>query len=288
MKGERLSGLELEDVVEESLASEGGAEGHQVVREGVVIGPGGDLGVSEDGFESAGDDQLAAVLRVEERLDAEAIPGGEEGSFVEVVNREREHAAESREAVGAVGLEGLHEEFGVAGRFLLEALSVEPGLEGGGVVEFAVVDEGESFVVGYPGLRGRGEVADGETSMGEGDFAVEEKTGIVGAAVGHGVSHGAQCRLVETRGAARGDDADEAAHGGWSLGFGNWELAGSERDTRVYRGNGGWGQEEMGAGGEGLGAGKNGEMEGNERMGCDVPGEYYLLRGKSVSIVGLL
>lgn len=147
------------------------------------------------------------------RFDTEAIPGGEEFLGLEIVDGEREHSSQEGKRVFLPEDPGLKQEFGIAGCFLGEPCAVDFGTQFVVVVEFAVVDEDITTVWRAPGLGGRIEVADGESSMGKGDGAIDEQTGVVGAAIGHGIAESGQlggCDLGRV--AMRCDESDKTAH----------------------------------------------------------------------------
>ena len=107
------------------------------------------------------------LLRVVERLDAEAIAGAEQGLRFLVPEREGEHAAEVLHAIGAPFAVGAQDDFGVG--LGAELLAADDVAQLKIVVDFAVEGEPIAGFIGHRLVAGR-EIDDAQTAMGEPDM----------------------------------------------------------------------------------------------------------------------
>jgi hypothetical protein len=80
------------------------------------------------------------------------------------------------------------------------------------VVDLAVVDDPRGVVLVRHRLLSRGDVHDGQATMGKADGAVDPQAFTVGAAVTDDVTHPLEARFVHSDGAVESHDAGDAAH----------------------------------------------------------------------------
>ncbi len=144
--------------------------------------------------------QQAAALEVpEERLDAQAVAGGEKPALVAVPDEQGKHADESLKARFAPALVGAQDHLGVGARAEGLAVGLELGPDLGEVVDLAIEDDPTLAVgAGHGLVPGGREVENAEAAEGEpGPAIVQEfQAGVVGPAMRDGVAHAHQCRGV--------------------------------------------------------------------------------------------
>ena len=153
--------------------------------------------------------------RVVQRLDAEVVAGEHEraGDVVaQVEDRQRPHAVEAGEAVGAPLEVGVEHDLGVARGVERVAERLELGPQLAEVVDLAVVGELHETVVGAHRLVTTGGVDDGESAVAEAGERVLEEALTVGTPVGDASGHGGQ-----EGGVGRAPEPGNATHGRRSL-----------------------------------------------------------------------
>ena len=141
----RAAGLELGKAPEYAVAGGARRPEHEDFRQAFAVEFGGDVRVSQQGFDLGGEQQPAAQPGVEERFDAQAVAGQEEALPGVVPYAEGEDAVETLRAGGAPLDVRFEEHLGVGGRGEGMAAGHEVPAQVGGVVEFAVVDHDVSF-----------------------------------------------------------------------------------------------------------------------------------------------
>src|SRR6188474_518791 len=93
----------------------------------------------EQRFEFGAEDERAVVYEsVIERLFSDAIARNEKRVFTSIPNCEREHAAQTRNAVSAVLFVGVNDDFGIRARTELVSTRFQFGLQLAIVIDLAV------------------------------------------------------------------------------------------------------------------------------------------------------
>ncbi len=101
--------------------------------------------MGEQRFEFGAEEEGAVVEQgVEQRLDAEAVAGQEQGFAVAVPQGEGEHAAEAVDAALAPGFPGVDDDFGVAAGVEDVAQRLQLGDQFLVVVDLAVEDDADA------------------------------------------------------------------------------------------------------------------------------------------------
>ena len=140
--GHAVRGCELENALEEGLWQRAELEA-QVLLERLAIELSGIGGVLQDAFNLGREDELAVLLRVVKRFDAEEIARAEKLACRAVPDGEREHAAQSIEHAFAPCEIAREQHFRVRFRLELPALRLEFGAKVLVVVDFPVEHDGE-------------------------------------------------------------------------------------------------------------------------------------------------
>ena len=140
--GHAVRGRKLEDALEEGLRQRAELE-TQVLLECLAIELAGVGGVFQNAFDLGREDELAVLLRVVKRFDAEEIARAEKLACRAVPDGEREHAAQSVEHAFAPCEIAREQHFRVGFRLELPALRLEFGAKVLVVVDFAVEHDGE-------------------------------------------------------------------------------------------------------------------------------------------------
>ena len=235
--GHAVRGCKLEDALEESLRQRAELEA-QVLLECLAIELAGVGGVLQNTFDLGREDELAVLLRVVKRFDAEEIARAEKLACRAVPDGEREHAAQSVEHAFAPCEIAREQHFRVGFRLELPALRLEFGAKVLVVVDFPVEHDGEIALrehglgraawraVGHERGGGDGRVVfacranhglvavrqvdEREAAVPERDaaFRVEILALAVGPAMGHDVAHGLERGGVSA--GRLGESADSA------------------------------------------------------------------------------
>ena len=142
MHGHAVRGREFEDALEEGLRQRAELEA-QVLFERFAIELTGVGGVLQDAFDFGREDELAVLLRVVKRFDAEEIARAEELARRSVPDGEREHAAQAVEHAFAPCEIAREQHFRIGFRLELPALRLEFGAKVLVVVDFPVEHDGE-------------------------------------------------------------------------------------------------------------------------------------------------
>ena len=185
---------QLVHALEERLLERGILEG-EIRPERVLVDPGGELRMIEEGFDLGAEDHVAPGGEgVVERLDAEGIARAVEGAGLRVPDREGEHAAELFRDALAPFLVAVEDGLGVAAGLEDIALRDELVAQLHEVVDLAVEDDGDRSVVAVHRLGTACEVDDREAAESERDgvavvFSRDEIAVGVGSAVDDAVRH---------------------------------------------------------------------------------------------------
>jgi hypothetical protein len=161
-----------------------------------------------------GCEQHAAALVLEvQRLHADAVAGEIQGVVVRIVDGDREHSVQARQAGDALALVQAQDHLGVRVRLQLRALRAQLGGEFHVVEDLAVLHHRDPAIVRNEGLVAAGNVDDGQAPVADGHAAggLRPDTGVVGTAMAQLVAHGRQRRLVERTQRAV-PIAEDAAH----------------------------------------------------------------------------
>jgi hypothetical protein len=205
-----VAGQQLADALEERLAGEAELEG-EVILEALRVR----FDRRQERHERLGlgrEVQDAVDLGVHERLDPEAVAGGEQLAPALVPDRVRVHAPQFVQRAVAPAAVGGEDDLGVA--VGLEVLAGELGADLGVVVGLPVVGDPAAGDVAH-GLVAVREVDDAQAPVREADVAalVRPHVRVVGAAVGEELAHDPELVLeARDRLAAQRDDAADAAH----------------------------------------------------------------------------
>jgi hypothetical protein len=169
--------------------------------------------VREQRLQLGREDQLAVRQNgVLERLDAEPVAGEEQGLLRLIPEREREHAAEVRDAGLAPFLPGMDDDLGVGCGAEAVAARAEGIAQLAEIVNLAVVDDDHRAVLVEHRLGAGREVDDRQAGVREPDARRHVHALAVGTAVRLGPVHPVEQPPLDRRPAARIEDADEAAH----------------------------------------------------------------------------
>ena len=189
---------------------------HRMEREVVVQRDAIDRGVDATGAQQCRDGRCEAQPRRRladvQGFDAEAVAGQRQLTGVGVDDREREHALEMLDAVGAPAVERLEDHLTVGGREEGVAVAREFIAQLAIVVDAAVEHQRQTQSGVDHGLcTSAGQIDDLQSPVSEGHVAVEVGTLAVGSAGGHRLGHGCDGREIG-RLAAPGDLPADAAH----------------------------------------------------------------------------
>ena len=206
-----VAGRQLLDPPEERPRRERAPEREDLVQSH-RIGGRGHAGAGEDRLDLGAEDQGAVGLRVEEGADAQPIAGQEQGAVPAVPDGDRELAVEAGQAVRAVLLVRVQDDFGVArGREPVSpALQLQSQLR---VIEDLTVEhdpQGPIFV--GDGLLAGAQVDDAQARIPEADVIVEVDPELVGPAVADRPEHRAEGGFLRRPSPAEVADSDDAAH----------------------------------------------------------------------------
>lgn len=159
-----------------------------------------EVGVGQKGFNFTAEYVIVGILKAEERLDSERIPGNENIPFLQVGDHEREHTVELRQALPAPALICRKYDLGVSMRLERVALLFQFAANLAVIVDFTVEDYGVTSVMRQHRLMSlRTEVDDAEPSEAEGEpFFVEEEAVVVRPAMGDYAGHFPESLLGET------------------------------------------------------------------------------------------
>ena len=201
------------------FAAEQGAGGghHGMQGEVVVQGFGIDGGIHvarrQQGLEAGGEAQAAVVQAVVQGLDAQAVPGQEQGAGQPVPDGEGEGAVQAGDAVVAPFRVGPQDHLGIAVGMENVTLADQFGAQLGIVVDGAVEHQGQAGGRVHHGLAGAvGQVDDGQAPVAQGGGAVEMQTLAVRPAPGEAGHHAFQGRRLGS-GAVEAEFTGDAAHG---------------------------------------------------------------------------
>ena len=146
------------------------------------------------------EDQAVADVPVEERLDAQAVPGQETLSAPPVVEEEREHPVEPVHHLGAVLFPQVDQDLGVgAGAEPVALVDELPG-QFAIVVDLSVEDHADGAVLVGLRLRSARDVDHGEPADPGGDTRLFQEALGVRTAMSHSGQHGAQFRRLDRPG----------------------------------------------------------------------------------------
>ena len=140
--GHAMCGRQLEDAFEERFGQRAELEA-QVLLKCFAVRLARVGWVLKDALDFGREDELAVLLRVIERLDAEEIARAEQLARFAVPNGEREHAAQAIEHTFAPGQIAGQQHFGVGIRLKRPACGFKLGAQVAVVVDFAVEHDGE-------------------------------------------------------------------------------------------------------------------------------------------------
>jgi len=213
-KAEGLPRQELPDALEDAPGG-GDVVEREVKPEGLPVDPPLHAGVLQDRPDLRGEEQRAAVVPVDEGLDADAVAAQHERPRPFVPEGEGEHAREPPRAGFPLFLVEMDDDLAVGMRAEAVAPVLHLPAELGVVVDLAVEDEPHGAVfVGKRLAAGLGQIDDGEPAMpkphGRPGARAQVQAGPVGAPVGHDVRHAPQDRLVDPAAVCRDDSADPA------------------------------------------------------------------------------
>ncbi|KPK43075.1 MAG: hypothetical protein AMK72_13820 [Planctomycetes bacterium SM23_25] len=152
-------------------------------------------------------------MRPVERLLAETVAGEQQPPGLRVPEGKGEHAHQPRQEVRPVVLVQVDEDLGVAGRGEPVAARFQTPAKGAVVVDLAVVGQVQRVVFVGHGLMAAGRVDDRQPPDAQPGAAarVDPDALLVRAAMHQGRDHAAEDTGID-RGAARADDAGDAAH----------------------------------------------------------------------------
>ena len=202
---------ELADAAEERLVT-GGRAGREELGQRRLIRPRLNQPALEDGLDLGGEDEAVADAGVVKRLHAEAIAREEEAAAGRVPDREGEHAAQPLDAGIAPLLVGVDDRLGVGARAIAMPGALELAPQIGVVVDLAVEDDADGFVLVGQRLAAAGEVDDAESPVAERGHRVGEQAGAVGPAVGDHVPHADDARRVVSAQRVAADDSRDSTH----------------------------------------------------------------------------
>ena len=149
---------------------------------------------------------------VEQRFDAEAVAGEEQGFAVAVPEGEGEHAAEAVDAAFAPGLPGVDDDFGVAAGVEDVAQRLQFRDEFLIVVDFAVEDDADALVFVVQRLLAGGQVDDRQAAVAEPDAGFDMQAAFVGAAMKLRFVHAVEHRTIDVAFASGVENAGYSAH----------------------------------------------------------------------------
>ena len=185
---EAMAGADLPDGADCGARREGIAEG-EVGLEGGWIEITRDVGVAQDGFEFAAEQESTDRFGVEERFLANPVAGEEGPTAARIPDAEGEHAGKAVDAIVPVFLVEMEDHFGVGVGAEPMAGGLEAGTQVEGVVDLSVEDDPDGVVLVRHRLLATGEVDDGKALHADGDAVVDERTILVGATVVDGLFH---------------------------------------------------------------------------------------------------
>jgi hypothetical protein len=166
---EEVTGWDLKDAVEKRAHLM--ATKNNRVEDAFLIPASGDAG-GEECLDLGGEIERLLVPGVEERLDAEAIAGGEEAVVGFVPEDKGELATELMEAMGAEFFVKMESDFAVRPGAETMAARFEFALNALVVVELAVDDDVGALIFTGDGLVSCGEIDDAEAGVAEADALV--------------------------------------------------------------------------------------------------------------------
>ena len=199
--------------VPEMRARGGEREPGDVIGKGVGVALAADPREREETFQLGGKGEARAVAGVVERLLAEVVAREEQAVLPRVEEGEGEHAAQFSKHGVAVLFVQMHEDFGVALRAKNMACGEEVAAEFEVVVDFAVEDDADGFVLVPDGLPAAFEINDAEPPHAEREAGHGVQARAVRPAVGDEVEHPLQMRARIRGGRRRVDKAGDATHG---------------------------------------------------------------------------
>jgi hypothetical protein len=129
------------DAAVEGVSAVDGAEAEDLA-EGVVVEIAVDVGVFEDSFDLAAEDEDAfGGISVEQRLDADGVAAEEENLFAAVLGAEAVHSVETGERAVPFALDPPEHDFSVAAGVEMSLAADHLGAECRVVEQFAVVNQ---------------------------------------------------------------------------------------------------------------------------------------------------
>src|SRR5436189_3295411 len=178
-----MTGKQLPHSREERVLAERGAV-IEILMQHLPAGATLELLGGEDRLDLGSEDHEGPLVMVVKRFDPEPITGEMELLLSAVPDRHREHPIELAECARAPLLESLERQFGVRTGPERNALRFEAAFEFGEVVDFAVVDDGESSVIRSHRLMALGrKIDDAETRVPEARGGRDQGPAVVGSAV---------------------------------------------------------------------------------------------------------
>src|SRR3989442_9627862 len=166
---------------------------------------------SEERLDFGSEDYEGSLVVVVKGFDPEAITGQMEFLLLAVPDRHREHPVELAECGRAPFLKGLERQLGVRTGPEGHALRFEVALEFGEVVDFAVVDDGETPVIrSHRLVTLGGEIDDAQTRVPEARGGRDQGPAVVGPAMTQAHGHAGEGLGVDPSTGEVDDPADPA------------------------------------------------------------------------------
>ena len=148
---------------------------------------------------------------------AEAVAREEQAAARMVVDGEGEHAVQARQAFDAPLPPRREDHLGIAAGAEAVAAILELGAQLAEIVDFAVVGDGDNFVVARHRLRAARDIDDRQAEVAETDAGRGPGAAAVGAPMRHRVEHRAKPRGIDRLGRSEMINACDPAHIGSGL-----------------------------------------------------------------------